>query len=181
MKRNHLFFVLSMVVLFASCSKEEVAPIAADQPDLSETLESRTSNAVGFKIGKANANPGDEVCLDVSVKKFTDILGIQYSLAWDADVLTFSQVNNFNLPGLSGTSFGSPSSDRLTISWIDQGLSGVTLGNNTTIYSVCFTVVGDPGDETDVEFNGDPTSIEVIDSDLNILNTSFKAGRVKVK
>lgn len=181
MQKNLLFFVASMFFIFTSCSKEELNPIAADQPDLTQELESRSSNAVEFKIGKANANQGDQVCVDVTTKKFDNILAFQYSLAWDPAVLSFSEVNNFSLPGLSSSSFANPAADRLTTSWFNEDLAGITLPNNHTLYSVCFTVSGTSGDQSDLDFTDNPTAIEVIDGDFNELPTSFKSGRVKVK
>lgn len=180
MQKNLYFFVVSLVLLFTSCTKEELNPITEDQTDLAQSLESRSSDTVSFKIGKTQGNQGEQVCVDVSAKKFEDIVGFQYSLAWDPAVLSFSEVNNFNLPGLSSTSFGNPSSDRLTTSWFNPDLEGTTVPNNTTIYSVCFTIVGSSGTASDLDFTDNPTSIEVFDENFNILPTVFKSGKVKV-
>ncbi len=110
------------------------------------------------------AEPGDEVCVEVSVQNFDSILSLQYVHIWDSDVLEFSEVRNFNLPNLSAGNFNvDMTTGHLRLTWNDLNAEGVSVSDGTVIYEVCFNVVGSIGDMTDVEITGDSEiDLEVI-------------------
>ncbi|MEZ5041530.1 MAG: hypothetical protein R2828_16675 [Saprospiraceae bacterium] len=181
MIRTRLFIVFALGFFFTACQKEklEVGPTSAA---LSEevALEERASNVLMLKIENANVQAGAAFCVDVKTRKFDDILGMQYSIGWDAAVLAFSHVTNFNLPGLDASSFGNPSADRLTTLWLDPNLTGLTLANNTVVYSICFDAIGDPGDRTNVFATDNPTPIEIFDSNFDLIDLKTVAGKVSL-
>ena len=115
-----------------------------------------------------NVQSGSEICMGVSVSDFTEILGMQFSINYDPNVLQFVSVGGFNLDGLIASSFGVPPSTSpgvITLSWLDNTLQGITLPDGTEIFEICFNVVG--SGNTTVSFSNSPTNIEVTDADEN--------------
>lgn len=118
----------------------------------------------GLKFADISGTAGTEICMDVTVQDFTDILGMQYTIEYDPAVLQFESIANTNLTGLTaGGNFGNPSPGKITVFWFDQAVSGVTLPDDTRIYSVCFTILAET--PTSIALGNDPTAIEF--SDLN--------------
>ncbi len=118
-----------------------------------------------------NIDPGTQICMGVTATDFTEIIGMQFSINYDSDDLQFVSVGGFNLEQLTAASFGVPPSTSpgvITLSWLDQTLSGVTLADGTEIFEICFNVIG--SDNTTVSFSGTPTAIEVTDADENTVD-----------
>jgi len=105
---------------------------------------------------------GSTVCLPMTVSNFSSILGMQFSVNYNATALTYTGAQNFTplLGGFSTGSVGNPSPGNLTFTWNDPNASGVTLPNGTVLVELCFTVAGTGS--TMVSFSGTPTPIEVI-------------------
>lgn len=193
MIRTRLFVVLTLALFLSACVKDELAvsPISAlesseeipatEFQDAEElVITKRRANTLLLKVENAKVQAGQSFCLDVKAWGFKDLLAWQYSVAWDDDVLAFSHVNNFNVPGLSAINFANPQSDRLTTVWTDPTLVGATLPRNTTLYSICFNAVGDPGDRTAVSVTDNPTPIELIDVNFEPVGLWARRGRVKL-
>jgi gliding motility-associated-like protein len=137
-----------------------------------------------FNMTSASGNPGDQVCLDVSVDNFTDILGVQFSIDYDPAQLEYVSVGNFGLAGLNENVMGLPvmggtSAGDITVSWFDNSLNGVTVGDGTVLFEVCFEILASSGTAA-VDFSGTPTSIQIIDVDNNILPFETNNGTVTI-
>ena len=118
-----------------------------------------TFTGFGLKFAQVTAAEGEQICMDVTVQDFTDMLGMQYTLNYDPGVLQFESITNTNLAGLSaGGNFGNPSPGKITVFWFDQSVAGVTLPNDTRIYSICFTVLQET--PASVTLGDSPTAIE---------------------
>ncbi|MFN0037365.1 MAG: T9SS type A sorting domain-containing protein [Saprospiraceae bacterium] len=108
-------------------------------------------NAQGFGVvlDSVEAETGKVVCLPVRAQGFDGILSFQYSLTWDAQVLAFDGVQNYNLPGLVQDDFFNLSvPSGLLIGWSDPSGSGVSKLDGHVCFEVCFTVVGPVGSST---------------------------------
>lgn len=118
----------------------------------------------GLKFGDISGTAGTEICMDVTVQDFTDILGMQYTINYDPAILQFESITNTNLTGLTaGGNFGNPEPGKITVFWFDQAVSGVTLPDDTRIYSICFTILDES--PSGITLGDSPTAIEF--SDLN--------------
>ncbi len=132
------------------------------------------SSEFTLAIENITADQGDQICLDVTVTNFTDILGLQYSINYDPAVLQFSSISNTNLAGLSPNSFGNPTPGNITMSWSDPNAVGVSVADGTILYEVCFDVIGTG--TTNVTFGDTPTSIEVVNADLTTSSEITQSG-----
>jgi len=119
-----------------------------------------------FIASDETAGNGDQVCVDISVQSFTNIVSMQYSINYDPSVLQFTGSQGYNLPGFTAANVGNPSAGNITISWLaNDPVAGQSVANGTVIYQLCFTVLGATGSSSDITFSGSPTPVEVIDVD----------------
>ena len=119
-------------------------------------------------------NPGDIVCINFTPENFTNVTIMQYTITWDPAIVEFESFGNFNLQDLGGVNFGEEdalllSEGKLTVAWFSLGDdgNGVTVDDGTSIYEICFRLIGPNGSSTFIEFGNDPTSIEIGKSDYD--------------
>ncbi|HFA47377.1 MAG TPA: T9SS type B sorting domain-containing protein [Bacteroidetes bacterium] len=123
---------------------------------------------------------GSNICLEITVQNFNNILSMQYSMHFDPAVLQFTGVQGLNLPGFVNANIGTNNagSGDLTISWSDPNVTGVTVADNTVIYQVCFDVIGSSGQSSSFTFDGMPTPVEVVDGSGNAVVFAPVSGMV---
>lgn len=117
----------------------------------------------GLIVETDSAATGEQLCLDVSACNFTDLISIQYTIQFNSSLLQFDSIANINLQGLDQGSFGTTNAGNglLVSSWLDTSAMGITVPNETVIYSVCFTAIGAGGEQDTVQINDALSSIEV--------------------
>ncbi len=139
-------------------------------------------SAVDFFGPFTNATPGSVFCVDITVGNFTDVLSMQFSLAWDSSVLQFESLQNFNpnVTNLSSNNFGTnnASNGQLTFAWFDLTLTGVTLSDGDPIFSICFNAIGELDEHTPLQFTNSPTAVEIFDSNSEELGFGGHDGSI---
>ncbi len=128
------------------------------------------------------AAPDDNICVDVvSLAGWTDIVSIQYALAWDEAVIQYDTVVNLNplIPGFSFNGSFNSLGDSLIFSWFSPSGTGLSLADGTVLFQVCFDVVGTDGDCSDLSFVAAPL-IEVVNESGDVLGFNGTAGSVCV-
>ncbi len=126
------------------------------------TLNAQT---VVLKTPDLEVDAGATFSLDLQVEDFEMITGLQFSINWDPEVLEFVNVDNFGLPGLTTDgNFGMMQVDQgiLRFAWFQQELTGVTLDDMSSIFSVWFKVVGNSSNTTQVTITDEPIIVEVV-------------------
>ncbi len=163
--------------------------VVEDEKGCSHTfqMDMTACPAVTTTAGDATGNNGDVVCVEIIVEDFTDILTMQYTITWDPTVMIFDDIQNFNLNGLEPFVFGTPAfpnvdEGELTLSWSDPDLifDGETVPSPTTIFEVCFELIGQPGDSSPVNFSNSPTTIDIADINGQPVGTIFNSGTVTI-
>lgn len=153
--------------------------------DLTETttLEKSTTYGVTIQAGSKSAKVGGQVCVDVSTRDFNNIVSMQYTMQWDKKVLKYKGVQAFGLPGMSKGNFGERliEKGKLTFSWYDFNVRGVTVPSGSVLYQVCYDVIGDTGSKAYISFSGAPTVVEITDVHSNFLEMNSVSGKVTVK
>jgi len=106
-----------------------------------------------------------QMCYSLLVEGFDSILTFTAPVTWNTDVLQFSDLDNYNLEGLTQNSVRFIGEGALLITHditigggADVLLSGVTVPDGTAIIDICFNVIG--------ANNFDPSLITIGNSDL---------------
>lgn len=124
--------------------------------------------AVTLEFPLTNGLPNENVCLPFTVENFNDVASMQFSITWDATILEFTNVQAFNpsMPDLFAGLFNTMQAPNgvITFSWADLSFSGVDLPDGATVFEMCFDVIGELGECTDISFEDEPTDIEIGDS-----------------
>lgn len=122
------------------------------------------SDCFALTINHVTTTPGDTVCMPITTKGFSDIVGIQFGIAWDSTVLDFVDVQSLNWPGFNPSNYFLDG-DNLRLSWLDPSLNGLFLSDGETALSVCFAVRPNaPGNQTTVSFSDENLTYEVVQS-----------------
>mgnify|MGYP000064034651 CR=1 FL=1 len=136
---------------------------------------------LSLTIGSNNVNAGENFCLPITVQNFTDMLGFDFSVAYDPSLLDFTQVSNVN-PALTGfnpiANVANPADGSITVQYFDQTLAGVSLPNDAVLFELCFTA--ESAGTTPVAWANMPTAIEFIDVNENIVPAITNNGNVVI-
>ncbi len=107
------------------------------------------------------APPSDTACVGVNVSNFNGITRMDFSLIWETVNFQFVEISNLNLDGLSQGDFnlGAVDGGLLTVNFTPA--SPLTVPDGTTIFDVCYEVVGEAPSELvpPQEFNCDSISV----------------------
>ncbi len=143
---------------------------------------------VDFTLPFLNALPGDTVCLPLEIAGFNGIGFMEFDITWDPAVLDLIRTENFNsdVTLLSPANLiESATNDRLNFSWADDPTnpSGVTVPDGSTLFTLCFRVVGTLGTTSPVSIveNTDPNeTIGTQSVPEQRFGYRFNSGRVNV-
>lgn len=168
-----------------------IIPLSASSSPIIGYIDGKPVNeaslmALMLSIESGNANVGEELCLSVTSDGFTNILGMQFTIAYESSVLEFKTItniqsslrideefldDNFGLPGIGSVPLG-----KITFVWDAPGARAVTIANGETLFDLCFTVKSTQA--TSVSITGSPTNIQIIDSSENPVDFSSEEGKV---
>lgn len=123
--------------------------------------------------------PGEMVTVDISVKGFTDVSGLQFSLAWDEEMLSYEGVSNTDALNLSSGQYHQVQ-ERLSVCWFSPTFGGMNLADETVIFSLTFKIVSRFGGNTPISFVEDPTPFEVVDGNCFPAGIQTNDGQVSI-
>ena len=126
--------------------------------------------AMELEIADITLQANQDTCISIDVVRFQDVLGFQFTIAWDSTLLQLNniQLGNSTLPGYDLTDFNTPDAGTVTHAWLNSTtLSGVTQVPGTTLFDLCFSSTGELG-LSSVTFGGIPTAIEAYTGDTEI-------------
>ena len=100
-----------------------------------------------------SVEPGWQVCIDVRTGNFENVLAFQYGIKFDPTVLRYNGATSDIFEPLHFLA-GLPSTGEsiITIGWASLEYVPLTLADNTVIYSLCFTAIGNSKECTGLEF-----------------------------
>lgn len=122
---------------------------------------------VSLTVPEMTVNPGEWFSVAIKASDFDNIASMQYALHWNPTIIQFQSVTNLNtnMPDFSAlNSFNSAfaAEGRLRVSWYwfdPTTNSGVTLDDNSVLFTVNFKAVGGMGTNTMLEIKDD-TSVD---------------------
>jgi len=130
-----------------------------------------------------NAEPGENVCVVVTVENFVNVQSAQAGLTWDPAIIQYTGVQNFgDLPGLMNLfNVNNVNAGEINFLWFDNsGSNPVTLADGATIFEICFDAVGSVGDCAPVEFANINGNIEFSDGSGQTLDFDTDDGKVTI-
>lgn len=146
------------------------------------TLEAVAQPNVHFVAPNMLVEPGTYLMAPIKVGGFRRIVGVQYSMNWNPEVLRydgiFNPALNAGIPenfGLSGVESGV-----LTFSWYDQTLAGMTLPDSANLYVIRFQAIGSVGSSSTFTFGNTPTTKEVVDTSFQAIMAGFHDGMISI-
>ncbi|MEM6318418.1 MAG: MopE-related protein [Bacteroidota bacterium] len=142
--------------------------------------ETPTDSDLQFSITQKTTDCNEQICADVSVRGFNDVLSFQYSLNWNAAVLGAATVQSFGIPDMNASNFNTNTPDILRVGWDDTFITGVTLPNDQVIFQVCFAATEETIENAAINFSNTPTSIEVIDRNGQMVTPDFQNGTINI-
>jgi hypothetical protein len=146
----------------------------------SKMLAPLSAGGLKLTVGSGNAAPGGVVSLPVTVDGFNNISTLQFSIHWDPAQVAYTGMDQPGLAGLAAGNFGQPAPGTLTVSWEDPSGTSSTLAGGATLFVLNFQALGGAGTSIQVSIDGNPTPIEVLDSQLFNLTPALQAGTVTV-
>lgn len=128
------------------------------------TIESGTGggNRIQLILGSAEGQTGETICVPMTVRDFKDVVGMQYSINFNTDVLEFVESKDFNLTGFSTASINSEhigTSSALVVTWNSPSTDPITIADGTVIVNLCFRIKASSG-SSDLRFVSNPVIIE---------------------
>lgn len=122
---------------------------------------------VEFTIDQKQGFKGDQVCLDVRVKNFERVQSITFNISFNSNLLRLIEpvdISNsaLNIIGPNIISDGSFAYNKKQLGvvkflwfYVDPSLpNGITLPDGSLLFTVCFDLIGDPGNISPVYVNG---------------------------
>ena len=126
------------------------------------------------------AQCGTQVCLDITVRDFTNIIAFQYSINWDPTHLNAATVSNFGISDLGNSNFNSSVNGQLRVGWDDSSIQGVTLANDIVLFTLCLDVVSMTPVNSTITFTNMPLPIEIVDANGELGMFEFQNGMVQI-
>ena len=126
---------------------------------------------------------GAEVCLDVATQEFKKILSMQYTMNWNPNVLKFKDFGELSLKDLNTSNFNTQIAAKgsMPLSWFDQDIKGITIKDGSSIYQLCFEVIGAAGTSSRFIFTNDPVTIEISNAGGQILPLAKNRATITVE
>lgn len=151
-----------------------------------DNTSSFVQNAFTLTAAEVSGSPGEVVTVDFTTENFIDLIGLEYTTAWDVATATMQgEVYNFhpNIAGkLTAGSFSYAFTDegKLPVSWLENNLEGQNVPAGEVLYSIDFLLTGAPEDCSVVEFTDDPTDITIADANLESVEFIGESGEICV-
>ena len=127
--------------------------------------------AVGLNFTSTRGPEGTTVCFPITTENFDSIGSVQGGITWDPTVLKYKELKDGGLTSVTANVTNADQGE-MSILWLfDQ--DGVSLSDGTTLFEVCYDVVGSTGATTTVSFGDQPVAVEVAGVDGKAKETSL--------
>lgn len=105
-------------------------------------------------------NEDDAVAIDILTLDFDSIVSTQFALAWDPNIINFEDTETVDLD-LVAVGTADAANGSLRISWFDIDGEGRDLTDGQVFLRLNFTAIGEVGDKTTIEINGDSLEVQI--------------------
>ncbi len=116
--------------------------------------------ALYFDLPDETVYEGDTVRLSLKTENFNEIVSVQYSINWDANIIKYVDYEQVTLENVAIGAVMADSGE-LRLSWFGIIGDPVSLPDNSTTIDLLFEAVGNVGDSTHVAMTGEPLEIQI--------------------
>lgn len=132
------------------------------------------SSAPGFNLffSDASVNYNDTVCISVTSSEFDEIIGSEFTISWDPNILKYLNTNLGIYPGFSIMDEASNTSlGNLPVEFLPQQPTNIP--RDSVLMDICFTAVGEIGECSSISVGQSPDPIvESVDGIGNLQSDS---------
>lgn len=138
---------------------------------------------ITFGFPQASVPPGNSICVPVTVENFEIISG-NFSMSWDETVLQYTSIINTNpiLDPFTTTTIlneNEVANGQLGLSMADDMAGTIlSLPDGAVLFEICFDAIGQLGDCSPLNIEGNPTGIAVEDEMGQLLALTVDTGQV---
>ncbi len=144
-------------------------------------LGSLTAQTVYLYTDDYDTNIGDQLCIPIRTDNFENMAGFQFGLSWNHEVLEYAGYNHTEPLTDISLSDALVGEGQLRLLWLDSQNSPATLAAGDTIIEICFTVVSDWENPTELNITGfDGFHIEFTRNDLVIPAVEVSNGQIDI-
>lgn len=122
------------------------------------------------------ATVGETICMPIKTEKFSDVVGMGFTMRYDPNTLEFNTITNLNsnLPGFSiSAHFGTPNNGLspgfISVLYVDDGFTPISISDESTLFELCFTAIGCSQVCPAIQFTNDITPIEFVNDNSNVI------------
>jgi|GEM_PF-3134464 len=125
---------------------------------------------------------GQQVEIPVKAVGFQKMLSAQNSFSFNPNVVEYAGILPNALTNITTDNIGTAqaTNGKLTFVWSSPTLSGISVNDSATLFTLVFNVTGNAGDISDIALTDTPLAIEYVDSLLSEFTLNTTSGRVIV-
>jgi hypothetical protein len=137
------------------------------------------AQSVTLTLPDMTVEPGETFNVDIKASDFDNIASMQFAVLWNPAIIEFKGLENLNpdMPEFYNdivnfnTTKAGQGLIRVLWYWFDPSTNaGVTLDDNSVIFSIKFKAVGSEGSQTEVQVAPDTTSVPTFDVEFGNFN-----------
>jgi gliding motility-associated-like protein len=176
-----LFFTIEFEVIGAPCQSSTVSitnsptdiQVAEDEENIGLISNTGVVTVPGTGcsedlqlIGETvTAACGTETCISFTVQNFVDVASMEFALVYDPSVIEFVRIQDYApLQSFGGGSTNLVSPGQIRVVWTSPNVANESLPDGTTLFEICFNVLGPGGTSSSITFGNNPP---VVIADVN--------------
>ncbi len=122
-----------------------------------------------FNISSTTGMKGDVVCLDIRVENFTDISSMQFNISYNGTIVRPITPIDFSTsdlyPDIDNSNFNLATKDNGYIKCVWDKSPSATLPDGSLLFTLCFEIIGNPGNISPIYINNLLLDIEICRED----------------
>jgi len=132
-------------------------------------------NSVVLSYDPININTGNEIRIPVRINNFKEMLGMQFTISFNSDVMKWEGINNNVLNIETGTNHASEGN--ITFLWVDPNNEIKTIEDGSVIMELVFTKKANCINEQ-LDLNGTITSVQAFDKNYQLHNVMINPSNI---
>jgi len=159
-------------IVFANIQRNEVANFTGLRTgDVNACMDNTGSDFLELQLPNIPTTPcnaiGTSLNMPLTVTDFNAIMGLQFSLNWDPNILQFQGISNFNSTinlNTGNINTQNASMGELNFAWHDDAVTGINLSDGEALLFLQFSVIDDQS--TSIAFSDINTQQLVVNDQL---------------